>query len=265
MNYIDLHIHTKYTNGNGITEIESLVKRAKEYNMSYLAITDSASIQGFEEFNNICVKYKITPIFGCGFYFAPLGHGSNTTQHLVLIARNNIGLSNLYTLDSISKKNISKGKPRIDFKDLFLCFNGLYCLTGGLGGVFDKPYLIGDKDLAFKNLKQLKELFKEYLFIELQNNGIKNNKLMLEVIPEVARALKIKMVVTGGSFYLDSDDYKKCNDIRISNGNKKLSGKEYNFKSQKEMCLLFKNFPNELEVSFNIAESCKVNFNILEL
>lgn len=264
MNFIDLHVHTKYTTGNGITEIESLVQRAKEFNMPYLAITDSASILGFKEFNNQCNKYGITPIFGCGFYFAPLGYTDSTIQHLVLIAKNNNGLKNLYVLDDISRKNLINDKPRIDFKDLTSYSDGLFCLTGGLGGVFDKPYLLGDKGLALRNLQNLKELFSDNLFIELQDNGVENNKTMIEVIPKIAQDLKINMLVTGGSFYLNKEDSKRCNSLRISKGNKKLIGNSYNFKSQAEMRDLFTDFKNEFELSFILAKSCKVNFNTLE-
>lgn len=258
MNYIDLHIHTIYTLGNGITEIKDLVKRAKEYGMTYLAITDSGSIEGFNEFKTICKQNEIKPVFGCGFYFAPLGLEDNTIHHLVLIAKDETGYNNLLNLDKEAKNSKLDNKPRISWDNLEKYNKGLICLTGGLGGVFDKPYLQGNNDLAYDNIKKLHTLFKSDFYLELQDNGQENNLIMKSKIPGVANTLGIEMVVTGGSFYLDPKDSVKCNKIREDNGNKTLKGDSYNFKSPKEIEALFPDFKNEIDRTFLIAKSSKV-------
>lgn len=258
MNYIDLHIHTKYTLGNGITEIEDLVIRAKKYGMEYLAITDSGSIEGFNEFRTVCNQNKISPIFGCGFYFSPLGLDDNTIHHLVLIAKNETGYNNLINLDKIAKKNKLNHKPRITWEHIEKYNDGLLCLTGGLGGVFDKPYLQGNEVLALDNIKNLQTIFKSDFYLELQDNGQEKNLIMKSKIPGIANKLGIEMVVTGGSFYLDPKDSVKCNKIREDNGNKTLKGDSYNFKSPNEIEALFPGFINEIDRTFLIAKNSKV-------
>lgn len=258
MNYIDLHIHTKYTVGNGITKIEDLVRRARVYDMEYLAITDSGSIKGFNEFKSVCKNYGITPIFGCGFYFAPLGHDDKITHHLVLIAMNDTGYNNLLNLDRVSNENDLNNKPRITWEELSQFKEGLICFTGGLGGVFDKPFLNDQKDLAYENIEKLKGLFHKNFYLELQDNGQEKNSIMKKKIPQVSKELNIDMIVTGGSFYLDSSDSEECNKIREENGNKTLKGDKYNFKSPTDIVRVFEGFKTEIERSFLIAKNCKV-------
>lgn len=260
LKYIDLHIHTKYTKGNGVTEILPLVKKAKEFGMSSLAITDSGTIDGFSEFNKTCLEFDIKPIFGCGFYFAPLGLADSLTHHLVLIAKNSAGLANLRILSNFSFKQGLGAKPRIDFNILKKNSSDLFCLTGGLGGVFDKPFLSGNSELAYSNIKQLKDMFKDNLYLEMQDNGLDNNREMIDILPEVSKDMNISLIVTGGSFYLNPEDAKQCNEIRAKNGNKKLVGDGFYFKSEDDIKSVFKNYTAAIENSFFIANSCNVDF-----
>lgn len=253
MKYIDLHIHTKYTTGNGITEIPALVKRAKEYHMEGLAIVDSASILGFKEFEDECLKNSIKPIFGCGFYF---NYDSDNFAHLVLLAKNRIGLKVLTQLDRESKENLVQGKPVIDFDSLTNRSKDLIALTGGLGGVFDKLYNRGDKSGAYKNIEKLKGIFKDNLYLELQDNGLRENKVLQEVIIDLAKRESINIVISGGSFYLDSTDSIKCNQIRKKYGNRELKGGGFNFKSPKEIEKLYPGHILKMDSSYNIGKLC---------
>lgn len=243
MLYTDFHIHTKYTVGNGITEIPELVDRAKELGMEYLTITDSGSIKGFQEFNRECKRVGIKPHFACGFYFAPLGLEDNTTHHLVLLAKNSEGLDNLYYLDNYSRTVGLGRKNRIDWEVLKERTSGLICLTGGLGGVFDKPWLQGDKDLAESNLDELFKLFNENLYLELQDNELVNNRVMNKVLYDISLSRGINSIITGGSFYLYREDAADCNIIREKNGNNSLKGSGYYFKSSEDLAGVIQNFP----------------------
>ncbi len=255
MEYIDLHIHTEYTKGNGITKIPELVKRAKEFNMNTLAITDSGNIDGFGEFVKECNSVNIKPVLGCGFYFAPMGLKLKETEHLVLLAKNRDGYNNLLKLVEFSKTIGLLQKPRIDFDILQKYNNGLICLTGGLGGVFDKPFIAGNKNMALDNLVMLKQIFKANLYLELQDNELDLNTLIMDEIIKVSNNLEIEPIVTGGSFYLDRGDALKCNEIREENGNKILSGSGYFFKSPKDMISRFKNHADVIKNSVLVGKS----------
>lgn len=263
MEYIDLHIHTEYTKGNGLTKISELVLKAKEFNMNSLAITDSGTIDGFKEFVEECNKVNIKPILGCGFYFAPLGLNLKQTNHLVLLAKNRLGYDNLLKLVEFSKSEGLTHKPRIDLDIIKKYNNELICLTGGLGGVFDKPYIEGNKNMALENIINLKEIFRDDLYLELQDNELELNSLIIPEIISVSEKYNIKLIVTGGSFYLNREDFKKCNDLRLKNGNKTLSGDGYFFKSPKYIINRFNSLEVALNNTINVTNSI-VNFDILD-
>lgn len=255
MEYIDLHIHSEYTKGNGITNIPKLAKRAKKYGMNSLALTDSGNIDGFTEFIKECRNVNIKPILGCGFYFASMGLDFKETTHLVLLAKNREGYNNLLNLVEFSKTEIYSNKPRIDSNILRMHNSGLICLSGGLGGVFDKPYIAGNKKMALENLTMLKGLFNTDLYLEIQDNELELNTLILDEIVKVSHQLGIEMIVTGGSFYLDRDDSTRCNEKREQNGNNKLNGNGYFFKSPGEICKKFINNKKAIKNSVYVANS----------
>lgn len=263
MEYIDLHIHTEYTKGNGITKISELVKKAQEFNMGTLAITDSGNIDGFYEFVKECRSVNIKPVLGCGFYFAPMGLKLKETEHLVLLAKNKEGYDNILKMVEFSRTIGLSHKPRIDFKILKKYSTGLICLTGGLGGVFDKPFIAGNKNMALENLTTLKYIFKSNLYLELQDNELELNTLIVDEIIKVSNNLDIEMIVTGGSFYLDRDDAIKCNELREKYGNKTLKGNGYFFKSPKVMISIFRNHEAALNNSVFVANSI-TNFDIVQ-
>lgn len=258
MEYIDLHIHTEFTKGNGITRIPYLIKKAKEYGMRSLTITDSGSIEGFHLFNSECRKEGIKPIFGCGFYFAPLGLDKPETHHLVLIAKNNLGLNNLKELNDFSCNKGLGNRPRIDREVLKRFHSNLFCLTGGLGGVYDKPYLMGNINLADSNLEFLKDLFKDNLYLEIQDNEIEKNRIMLKQLVNLSKIENIPLVVTGGSFYLNREDCTGCNSVRRKMGNRELVGSGYFFRSPMDIKEIFCEYEEAINNSNIIGNSCNV-------
>lgn len=261
MNYIDLHIHTEYTEGNGISRISDLVDKAKSFGMKKLAITDSGNINGFEEFNRECTRVGIKPIFGCGFYYAPLGLELKETEHLVLLAKNSEGLKNIRSLVDFSLGAGKSNKPRIDLKRVKEHSSGIICLTGGLGGVFDKPFIAGNQNLANDNLLQLKEVFGDNLYLELQDNETELNSLIVYEILKASDKFGIKTVVTGGSFYINRVDAETCNLLRKRNGNNPLEGSGYYFKSPDEVFSRFESFSHAVNNSGIIADYIE-DFNL---
>ncbi|MGL1893578.1 MAG: PHP domain-containing protein [Spirochaetaceae bacterium] len=247
MNYIDFHVHTKYTLGNGLTEIPELIKQAKKFGMKALAITDSGTTKGFSEFGKKCFSKGIKPIFGCGFYVAILGLEYKQTAHMVLIAKNVEGYKNLIKLAQFSYDKGLHNKPRIDFDILKQHNAGLACLTGGLGGIIDKPYIDGNKNMAIENLQTVKGIFGKDLYIELQDNGLELNQLMGKELIKIANEQDIKLIATGGSFYINPSDSVLCNKLREDNGNNLLEGNGYYFKSEKEIIQNFNHVPESIE------------------
>lgn len=257
--YVDLHIHSEYTRGNGLTRIPELVDRALTYGMNALALVDSATIDGFPEFTSECKRVGVKPIYGCGFYFTP---GSRFNQvdekyHLVLLAENNPGLDTLKTLVRLSKEDGFFKRPRIDFELLEKYGDGLIALTGGLGGLIDKMMLSAQLDKAKSYLLKFREILGENnIFIELQNNGLEKNLQSCSLLHSLSEETGVPMVVSGGSFYLDPEDAMACNTLRRSSGNGELKGDGYTFKSPEEIYALFPYDTEAIQNSVIIAERC---------
>lgn len=258
MQYVDLHIHSEYTRGNGLTKLPNLVQRAEEYGMKALALVDSASIAGFSEFTQQCQRVGLKAIYGCGFYFTPDSRFNQVDEkyHLVLLAKNRIGLENLRRLDSLSKEEIYK-RPRIDFDLLELYGEGLIALTGGLGGLIEKMMLSAQLNEAKEYVLRFQNILGEgNVFIELQNNGLQKNLLSCSMLHSLAEETGIPMVVSGGSFYLDAEDAEACNDMRRDAGNGELKGDGYTFKSPEEIYALFPDDHDAIKNSVKIANRC---------
>lgn len=258
MHYVDLHIHSEYTRGNGLTTLPTLVDRAKAYGMRSLALVDSASIDGFPEFTSECQRVGLKPIYGCGFYVTPESRFSESDEkyHLVLLAENKTGLENLKELDRISKEQVYI-RPRIDFDLLEQYGAGLIALTGGLGGLIDKTMLAGESEKAREYLLRFCAVLGEgSVFIELQNNGLPTNLQSCSLLHVLSAETDVPMVVSGGSFYLDATDAEACNVLRREAGNGALKGSGYTFKSPEEIAALFPDDHEAIANSVKIAERC---------
>lgn len=252
-----LHTHSLHTKGNSTLELEALVKRSKEFGMSHVALVDSGNVDGFGEFENLCSQYQVKPIFGCGFYHTSGCDGKR--NHLVLLAKNCIGLKNLKELVRLSfEENFYDQKPHITDAWLESFSEGLICLTGGLGGELDKLINSKSNDLAKMRAQFYQQIFGDDFYLELQNHGFEKNKTAIQGLVHLSKALKIELVVTQGAFYLDAKDAASCNTLRENSGNKPLLGSEFYYKSPQEMECLFSAFPKAMINISSIVK--KINY-----
>lgn len=270
MKYIDLHVHTKYTKNNGITEIKDLIKRAKEYKMEALSIVDSATMSGIPEFYYRCIENAIKPIIGCGFYFDPFENRRENIDkyHLVLIACTYQGYLNLIRLVNYSYDEGYTNLPRINFDILEQYKQGIICLSGGLGGLIDKMLLKGEGEIASKYIKKFIKMFgKNGFYLELQDNELLKNEIAIKKLIEKSSELDVNLIVSGGSFYINREDHVLCNQLRAENGKKELQGSGYYFKSLLEIESRFKNVPNAIENTVKVSNQCNLNLtkNDLEM
>ena len=103
--FVHLHLHSEYSLLDGAASIKKVIKKAKEYNMSSIAITDHGAMYGVIDFYTEAIKNGIKPIIGCEVYTAPQSRfiktGDSTTKpygHLVLLCKNETGYKNLMEL-----------------------------------------------------------------------------------------------------------------------------------------------------------------------
>ena len=143
MEFCHLHTHTQYSLLDGHCNIKDLVYRAKEFGQNAMAITDHGSLYGIIDFYKACKEIGIKPVLGSEFYLCTdISERVAGYSHLVLLAKNNDGLKNLYKLSSISFTDGFYSKPRIDKKLLKEYGSDIICLTGCLNGKIPQLILL---------------------------------------------------------------------------------------------------------------------------
>jgi DNA polymerase-3 subunit alpha len=184
---------------DGAIDIKRLVKRVKELGMDAVGLTDHGNMIKTYELQKECLAQGVKPIIGCEFYV-----GEPDTEdlfHLVLLAKDNTGLHNLYKLNAYAWKDNFYKKPRITYEQLVARHTGLICLTACLGSEF-----ASDKDMMLYNIEKYHDLFGEGLYLEIQPNKIPEQKQYNNYLVDLSHRLDIPLVVTCDAHYLLKED-----------------------------------------------------------
>ena len=272
--FVHLHIHSEFSLLDGANRIKDLPVRAKELGMNAMAITDHGVMYGAIDFYKACKKEGIKPIIGCEVYVAPRSRFDkepnidNKYNHLILLAKDNEGYQNLSKLVSIGFVEGYYYKPRIDLEVLEKYSKGLICLSACLAGSLNQALLNGENEKAEQIALWHKKIFGEDYYIEIQNNGIKEQVLANQKLIQLARKLDIQLVATNDAHYLKKEDAYNHEVLLCIQTGKKMSDEdrmrfetdELYIKSPEEMNDYFMNFPDAIENTVRIAEKCNVEF-----
>ena len=272
--FVHLHIHSEFSLLDGANRIKDLPVRAKELGMDAIAITDHGAMYGTIDFYKACKKEGIKPIIGCEVYVAPRSRFDkepnidNHYNHLILLAKNQQGYQNLSKLVSIGFVDGYYYKPRIDLEVLEKYHEGLICLSACLAGSVNQALLNGQTEKAEEIALWHKKLFGEDYYIEIQNNGIKEQVLANQKLIALARKLDIPLVATNDAHYLKKEDAYNHEVLLCIQTGKRMSDMdrmrfetdELYVKSPEEMMEYFKAFPDAIENTVKIAEKCNVEF-----
>ncbi len=272
--FVHLHVHSEFSLLDGANRIKDLPVRAKELGMNAMAITDHGVMYGAIDFYKACKKEGIKPIIGCEVYVAPRSRFDkepnidNKYNHLILLAKDNEGYQNLSKLVSIGFVEGYYYKPRIDLEVLEKYHEGLICLSACLAGSVNQALLNGENEKAEEIALWHKNLFGEDYYIEIQNNGIKEQVLANQKLIKLARKLDIPLVATNDAHYLKKEDAYNHEVLLCIQTGKKMSDEdrmrfesdELYIKSPEEMSEYFANFPDAIENTTKIAEKCNVEF-----
>ena len=178
MSFAHLHVHTEYSLLDGACRIRDLPKLVKSMGQTACAITDHGVMYGAIDFYRACKAEGVKPIIGCEVYVAPRTRFDkqhefdSEARHLVLLCENEEGYRNLSYLVSMAHVEGFYIKPRIDWALLHEHAEGLICLSGCLAGYLSRHIVADDYEGEKKKALELRELFGEDFFLEIQDHGI---------------------------------------------------------------------------------------------
>ena len=271
--FVHLHIHSEFSLLDGANRIKDLPVRAKELGMKAMAITDHGVMYGAIDFYKACKKEGIKPIIGCEVYVAPRSRFNKEPidkqyYHLILLAKNNQGYKNLSKLVSIGFTEGYYYKPRIDLEVLEKYHEGIICLSACLAGAVNQALLNGQTEKAEEVALWHKKVFGKDYYIEIQNNGIKEQVLANQKLVQLARKLDIPLVATNDAHYLKREDAYNHEILLCIQTGKRMSDEdrmrfdtdELYVKSPEEMSEYFSAFPDAIENTVKIADECNVEF-----
>ena len=283
MNFTHLHVHTEYSLLDGSNKIKEYVDRVKALGMDSAAITDHGVMYGVIDFYRAARAAGINPILGCEVYVAPgsrfdreAGSGDDRYYHLVLLAENNQGYSNLMKIVS---KGFVEGfyyKPRVDLSLLEKYHEGIIALSACLAGEVAKFLTRGMYEDAKKAALRYQDIFgKGNFFLELQDHGIPEQQNVNQQLLKMHRETGIELVATNDVHYTLAEDAQPHDVLLCLQTGKKLAdedrmryeGGQYYVKSPEEMERLFPYAPEALENTHKIAQRChvEIEFGVTKL
>lgn len=202
MPYVALHNHTDGSVLDGSSNIKKLVKRAKELGMTALGITDHGNMINALVFQEECLNNNINPVLGCEFY---MGESESKDKfHIILIAKDQTGLKNLFELNAFAYTENFYSKPRITWEQLRLHHEGLICTTACLGGELAQNFFKSKPAIDF--ILSYEDLFGDDFYLELQANSIPEQTRYNEYIKKMSEGYDIRCIVTTDSHYVNKED-----------------------------------------------------------
>ncbi len=279
--FVHLHLHTQYSLLDGACRIPELLSLANHYKMDSLAITDHGAMFGAIEFYLEAQKAGIKPIIGCEAYVAPKSRFEKTASgineasyHFILLAKDEAGYHNLMKLVSIAYLEGFYYRPRIDKECLSQYSKGLIGLTACLKG--EIPSLIREKRFndALKEADNYLNIFgKGNFYLEVQGNSIPEQKIVNDGLIRISKELHIPLVATNDVHYLkkehaSSHEALLCiqTQTTLDDPNRmRLQTDEFFFSSPEEMKALFKDIPEAITNTLEIAQRCNLELDFSQI
>ena len=283
MNFTHLHVHTEYSLLDGSNKIKEYVARVRELGMDSAAITDHGVMYGVIDFYREAKAAGINPILGCEVYVAPnsrfdreVGSDEDRYYHLVLLAENNQGYANLMKIVSLGFVEGFYYRPRVDKELLRQYHEGIIALSACLAGEVPRYLTRGLYEEARQTALEYQEIFgKDNYFLELQDHGIPDQRLVNQQLLRMSEELHIPLVATNDVHYTYEDDVAAHDILLCIQTGKKLTDEnrmryergQYFVKSPEQMAELFPYALQALENTHKIAKRChvEIEFGVTKL
>src|SRR5881296_2129963 len=277
MPFVHLHTHSEYSLLDGANRIPDLLDRVRALGMDSLAVTDHGNLHGAWQFYTEAKSRSLRPILGFEAYLAfgsrhkrekpvdaPAGY-----SHLVLLAKNRSGYSNLIKLSSIGFLEGFYRRPRIDREALEQHRDGLIGLAACLSGEIALYLRQGNYEAAKASASYFAQLFgNDGFWLEVQDHGLADEKTVTAGMLQLARELGLPVLATNDAHYLRKED-AEAHDVLLAIGTGKdlddpnrfrFFGQESYVKSEREMRVLFPDHPEVVAETQRVANLCEFDF-----
>ncbi len=268
--YVHLHVHSSYSLLEGALKIGDLVKAAGADRQPALALTDTNNLFGALEFSEKAAGSGIQPIAGMQLsvaFEAPEANAKLNASHphIVLLAKDETGYGHLLRLASRAYFDNHLGEvPRVSAQALKDCAGGLIALTGGMGGPVDAALRANRPELALARLESLKSAFGEdRLYVELQRHGLSDERAVEGELIRLADRHGLSLVATNEPYFAKPEDYEAHDALLavaegrlVSDDKRRRLTPRHAFKTRAEMAELFRDLPDALQATVEIAMRC---------
>ncbi|MCE3010184.1 MAG: DNA polymerase III subunit alpha [Proteobacteria bacterium] len=279
MSFVHLHVHSEYSLLESSVRLKSLVKKSAEYGQPAVALTDNGNMFGAIEFYFAAKDIGLNPILGIDAYIAPQGRFHKTQDRnevnkpntrLVLLAQNFKGYQSLCEISTIGYREGFYYKPRIDYEVLEKHNENLLCLSGGIKGEVAHSFLTEGPEKALEKIRQLKALFQDRFYLEINRTGLPEWKELGAFLIEASKITGVPLVAANDVHYLHQDD-QIAQEVLICIGTNKtlqdesryrLGSDQFYLKSTEQMKSLFADIPEAIENTLQVNERCQVKFKL---
>src|SRR2546421_2147221 len=274
--FVHLHLHTEYSLLDGAIRMKELMKKAKEFKMPAVAMTDHGNLFAAIEFYQEAKRAGIKPIIGCEAYIAPRSHKDRPNSmreaayHFTLLARDEIGYHNLIKLISTAHLDGFHYRPRIDKELLAQHSGGLIGLSGCLASEVNSAILANKIDIAKQSAAEYRDILgAENFFMEMHDHGMEEQRQCNCVLPTIAKDIGVGLVAANDVHFLRRSDHD-AHDVMLCIGTGKMVQDENRmrykpelyFKSPEEMREIFRDFPEAIANTLKIAEGCNLEIEL---
>jgi len=285
--FVHLHLHTQYSLLDGALRIPDLMKKCVEFGMPAVASTDHGNMFGAIDFYTQAKKAGIKPLLGSEIYFTPgsrfdkkaprisktldsqdENESKHHIHHLVLICKNLEGYQNLCKLLSKAYLEGFYYKPRVDAELLREYSKGLIATTACLKGEVAYNFFTGNDDRASDAASKYLEIFGDDFFLEIQENGLPEQKIVNQKLIALAKSKSIPLVATNDVHYLTREDAAaqevllcvQTGKTFLDEKRMRMSTNEFFLKSPEQMRKAFSYYTEACDNTLRIADRCNLEF-----
>ena len=215
MSFVHLHCHSEFSLLDGANRVDDLIRRAKEFEMPALAITDHGNLHAAWSFQEHAKAAGIKPIIGMEAYVAPgdrrqkgrSATGGKPYYHLVLLARDMVGYRNLIKLSSLGYTEGFYTRPRIDRELLAKYSEGIIVSSACMAGEV-ATHLLADNQAAAKEAAAwYANVFKDRYYLEVQAHNSDGQAKLNERVFALAKEVGLPVVATNDAHFLGKQDH----------------------------------------------------------